>query len=460
VRRGSLASRLLLVTMAGGVVVAAVAYLLSVTVVQDVARDQVRQQLGRSVDAFASQPQLAMRMRRQEQMIVGPGERGYSIVLPDGRVQGPAAELLTRRQIRTLIDTGTLSATKTVDGEDILIEGRTTSRQIAGVATQPAGGVDEATAALTKRLLIALLIGLAAAGTLGLLISRRLAHSVAQAAGAARRLAAGERGVTVAESSVSEIADMSRAIGALDQALIASEGRQREFLLSVSHEIRTPLTALRGYAEALADGAIAPDDIASTGRTLVAETARLDRFVSDLLALARLEADDFSIAPARLEVAELLQELATAWQATCEREAIGLRVESSRFDVQADPMRLRQLLDGLVENAVRATPAGAEVVVRARESSGSVVIEVADAGPGFTDDDLAETFERGALHARYRDVRAVGTGLGLSIAHRLATRMGVDLRARRGDDGGAVLAVSLPAAGRASGDQHRPSRRT
>jgi two-component system OmpR family sensor kinase len=443
VRRRSLAGRLLLVTMTGGIVVAAVAYLLSVTVVQDVARDQVRQQLARSVDAFASQPGLAMRMRRQQEM-VGAGERGYSIVLPDGRVEGPAADLLTRQQIRTLIDTGTLSATRTVGGDDILIEGRVTGRGVAGVATQPAAGVDEATAALTKRLLIALLVGLVAAGTLGLIISRRLTRSVAEAAGAARRLAAGERGVPVAASSVSEIADMSRAIGTLDQALIASEGRQREFLLSVSHEIRTPLTALRGYAEALADGAIAPDDIAATGRTLVAETARLDRFVSDLLALARLEADDFSIAPSHLDLSELLRDLAAAWLATCEREAIGLRVESPPIDVLADPMRLRQLLDGLVENAVRASPAGADVVVSARKSSRDVVIEVVDAGPGFTDADLAETFERGALHARYRDVRAVGTGLGLSIAHRLATRMDIGLQARRGDDGGAVLTVTLP----------------
>jgi two-component system OmpR family sensor kinase len=107
-------------------------------------------------------------------------------------------------------------------------------------------------------------------------------------------------------------------------------------------------------------------------------------------------------------------------------------------------MRLRQLLDGLVENAVRATPLGADVVVSARESHRDVVIEVVDAGPGFTDADLAETFERGALHARYRAVRAVGTGLGLSVAHRLATRMDMSLQAGRGDDGGAVLTVTLP----------------
>ena len=98
----------------------------------------------------------------------------------------------------------------------------------------------------------------------------------------------------------------------MDDALIASEGRQREFLFSISHEIRTPLTALRGYAEALADGAIGAGDLRATGETLVAETARLDRFVSDLLALARLEADDFVIEPADLQLNQLLTDLLDA----------------------------------------------------------------------------------------------------------------------------------------------------
>ena len=75
---------------------------------------------------------------------------------------------------------------------------------------------------------------------------------------------------------------------------------------SVSHEIRTPLTALRGYAEAMADGVIEPADVRATGETLVGETARLDRFVTDLLALARLEADDFTIEPQEVAVAGLL----------------------------------------------------------------------------------------------------------------------------------------------------------
>ena len=84
------------------------------------------------------------------------------------------------------------------------------------------------------------------------------------------------------------------------------------------------------------------------------------------------------------------------------------------------------------------------MVVRTTVSTDEVVIEVEDAGPGLDQADLINAFERGTLHAKYRDVRNVGTGLGLSIAHRLASRMRVRLEVRAASGGGAVFSVHLP----------------
>lgn len=439
-----LSRRILLVTLAGGVIVALVAGVLTVPLVRDVARDQDREQLVRSIETFAAKPAATAKLLAQEQKVVGADDRRYAVIRRNGEVTGTAANDLTADQINTLLTTGSLSTSATIDGQDVLIEGRSTRRSFSAVAVQPVGDVGEATADLRRRLLLALLLGLAAAGTLGLVLSRALNRSVAEAAGAARRLAAGERGVPIASSSVREIADMTNAITALDAALTSSEGRQREFLLSVSHEIRTPLTALRGYAEALADGAIGADDIRATGETLSDETARLDRFVGDLLELARLEADEFSIESVDVSLDRLIHDLQGAWRAVCEREGISLRTMSTGATVHTDPMRLRQLLDGLVENAIRATPVGGEVSVRATVTTTEVVIEVEDAGPGLDPADLINAFERGMLHAKYRDVRKVGTGLGLSIAHRLATRMHIQLDVRSAETGGAVFGVHLP----------------
>jgi two-component system OmpR family sensor kinase len=92
------------------------------------------------------------------------------------------------------------------------------------------------------------------------------------------------------------------------------------------------------------------------------------------------------------------------------------------------------------------TPAGSRVELHARADGSDVVVEVRDGGPGLSADDLHVAFERGALHARYREIRPVGTGLGLSIASRLVTRLGGTIRAGNAPGGGAIFTVRLPAA--------------
>lgn len=442
-----LAHRLLLVTVAGGVIVALVASALALPLIRDVARDQEREQLVRSVELFAGRPIAGARRLAMERELVGPDDRRFIVVAPDGRVIGDDEGVLTDERLDTLLSTGALSTSAEIDGAEVLIEGRVTRRGFAAVGLQSAEAVNEAAQSLLVRLLLALLLGLVAAGTLGFVLSRTLSRSVAGTAAVARRLAAGERGVSVGDSSVSEIADMGQAIAALDAALSTSEGRQREFLLSVSHEIRTPLTALRGYAEALADGAIGPEDIRATGETLVAETSRIDRFVADLLALARLEVDDFDLEVTDVELASVFSDLRTAWRATAERAGVRLDVRGSDATVRADPMRLRQLLDGLVENALRVAPDGGSVEVRAHRDEADVVVEVEDDGPGLTPDDVEVAFERGSLRTKYEPHRPVGTGLGLSIARRLAERMDAELTAASGVDGGAVFSLRLPRVG-------------
>jgi two-component system sensor histidine kinase BaeS len=241
--------------------------------------------------------------------------------------------------------------------------------------------------------------------------------------------------------------ELSAALGSLDRALATSEGRQREFLLSISHEMRTPLSAVRGYAEALADGMITADELPEVGSTLVRETERLDAFVRDLLELARLQADDFTVQRVPVDVETLLGQVRTAWSAKATSLQVALTVTGSGPGTAlADPQRLRQVVDGLVENALRATPAGGQVSVTVRPDATALVLDVADTGPGLQPDDVAVAFERGALHAKYRDTRPVGTGLGLSIAARLVSRMGGTLSAGNGAQG-AVFTVALPSSG-------------
>ena len=314
------------------------------------------------------------------------------------------------------------------------------------VAVRQVDEINRAGRLVIGQILLALAIGLLAAAIAGVLLARRITRPLLETAEAARRLAHGERGVTVASQNIPEVDDVAHALGTLDEALVTSEHRQREFLLSVSHEIRTPLTAIRGYAEALADGVVPPEDAPDVGATLVNEAERLDRFVADLLELARLEADDFAIDRHPVDLRELVQQTERAWQGRCLQLGVALSAEvpGGTLVVTADALRLRQLIDGLVENALRATPSGGRVVIGVRADGRGFAIDVRDSGPGLTDDDATRAFQRGALRAKYRDVRPVGTGLGLSIAARLVDRMGGSISAGSAREGGARFTVELP----------------
>ncbi|MCG5446761.1 HAMP domain-containing histidine kinase [Micromonospora sp. NIE79] len=341
-----------------------------------------------------------------------------------------------------------VSARRSVNGERALVEGRALPGGNGVVLSRPlANGL---WARVLLSLWLPLLAGLTAGVVAGLLLARRLARPIRVAATAAARLRAGDRAVRVPVEPPDEVADLAEALNGLAAALATSEGRQREFLLSVSHELRTPLTAIRGYAEALADGVLGADDTVDTGRTMLAEAQHLDRLIGDLLALARLEAADFPLEPVPVDLTQLAVDAEPTWSGRCAAVGVPFRVETPGQPVPAytDPGRIRQVLDGLLENALRVVPPGSPVVLAVRPAGADPahggVLEVRDGGPGFTDDDLAVAFERGALHERYRGVRKVGSGLGLALAAGLVRRLGGEIAAGHAPEGGAAFTVRLP----------------
>jgi two-component system sensor histidine kinase BaeS len=448
---------MVLASLAGSLVVAVVAVVLAVPLVRGVAQQQSRDELVRAVDTLARTPRISVQLLAKERSAVGPDDRRYGLLTGDGTGAGSALDYLTQDDLAEVRRTGTLSTRHRVDGREYLVEARTVARGTLAtrgavvVGAQPTSGVGAATGALLRRLGLALLLGLLASLVVTLVSARRTAARVRDAAARAHRLAAGDRGLPAPPpAAVEEIDEMSRALTALDRALATSEARQREFLLSISHELRTPLTALRGYAEALRDGAVPADQTAAVGETLTAETERLDQFIADLLALARLEADDFRLQDGRVDVSELLTRTAAAWQATATAAGVtlGVELDDDPAPFPGDPVRVRQLLDGLVENAMRATPSGGQVLLRASQDAAGTTLAVVDSGAGLEPGDHERAFERGYLRDRYAAQRAVGTGLGLSIAQRLCERMGGTLTASAARPTGTVMTVRLGGDGR------------
>jgi two-component system OmpR family sensor kinase len=413
-------------------------------------------QLVRSVDTTAARDALSAQAQRlatakptvRETIVAGLSQLDgadvqVSTVTRAGVVSGSAD--VPRRVVAQLRAGRAVSTTVRQGGSSYLLEGRPTAGGGGVVVLQDAGTVQALTPTVLGRILLALLIGFVVAVVAAFFVARVLAKPLVNLAGAARKMAAGERNVALEPSRIAEVTDVETALGALDQALLHSEGRQREFLLSISHELRTPLTAIRGYAEALADGVVAPADVAQVGRTLEAEAERLTAFTTDLLALARLEADDFSLQPSSVDVGAVLAAAAEAWRAAATSGGVVVEAAAaSGLVVMTDAARLRQIVDGLIENALRVSPAGSGVTLSGRRQGTSVVVEVADGGPGLTAEDAAQAFDRGVLRERYRDARPVGTGLGLSIAARLVQRLGGTISAHSAPGGGAVFRITIP----------------
>lgn len=157
---------------------------------------------------------------------------------------------------------------------------------------------------------------------------------------------------------------------------------------------------------------------------------------------------DFHVSPVDTNVAELAVEAADVWSLRCSAESVefGLEVPEQAVPVRTDPIRLRQIIDNLAENALRVSPPGSRIVLAVHDHGGWVDVEVRDSGPGLSDDDIAVAFEPGVLHERYRGVRPVGTGLGLALVGRLAVGLGGSAEAGRAAEGGARFTVRLPRA--------------
>ncbi|GGU54973.1 HAMP domain-containing sensor histidine kinase [Lentzea flava] len=292
---------------------------------------------------------------------------------------------------------------------------------------------------LVRNIIFALAVGLVVACLAGLALGTFLARPLRRVASVAHSMSAGRRDLRVPVAGPHELAEVATSVNELADALQRSESRQRDFLLSVSHELRTPLTAVTGFAESLADGVVSGPQVAPVGTVILDEARRLDRLVTDLLDLARLGADDFRLDMAPVALEPVVRSAAEVWHARCHARGVTFALEVSATPVvHADARRLRQVIDGLLENALRVTPAGRPVVLAL-----SSVLQVRDGGPGLAPEDYAVAFDRGVLHARYQESRPVGTGVGLALVHGLVTRMGGTISAGPAPEGGAAFTVTL-----------------
>lgn len=450
-RPAGIAVRTTVLCLAVAGVMALVTGLIAARLVSTTSRDLTREILAVQADVVAAQlSESRLGIRRVNEILRGQGvavvRRGAG-----GKLTGDDGAVLAARRagIDRVTSSSPLSGSAVIDGDTVLVEARAVSERISVALVREVATARGTGRKLVGNIVVALGVGLLVAAGAGWLLARRLAGPLRRTAAVATAMSHGRRDLRVRSEGPRELVEVGESLNELADALRDSESRQREFLLSVSHELRTPLTAVTGFAESLADGVVTGDEVPEVGRVIGAEAARLNRLVSDLLDLARLGADDFRLDVVEVDLSVVLAESERVWSARCAAAGVLFTVErpDRPVPVHTDPRRLRQVVDGLAENALRATPPGAPVVLALRTVPGAAVVEVRDGGPGLSEEDYRSAFQRGVLRERYAGSRPGGTGIGLALVHGLVTRLGGTITAGPAREGGAGFTITLPLAG-------------
>ena len=267
-------------------------------------------------------------------------------------------------------------------------------------------------------------------------LNRRIVKPVRQVSEASVVLADGGQPMEIPTQAPRELSVLAESFNRMAAKLRRAQDTERDFLMSVGHELKTPLTAIDGYAELLADGAV---DAGRVADVLTDESARLRRLIGDLLDLARIDRSEFSVVDEPVDLAVAAADVAQRYTALAATLGVKLEVEAGEPSLaRGDHGRLLQVASNLVENAWRVTPSGGVVHVSAAPG----LLEVSDSGPGLTDEDVEHAFERFYLHRKYSGPH-VGTGLGLAIVKELAEAMGGSVNVTTAPGGGARFAVRL-----------------
>ncbi|UCA51838.1 HAMP domain-containing histidine kinase [Streptomyces sp. WA6-1-16] len=300
----------------------------------------------------------------------------------------------------------------------------------------------------------------------------RLVRPLHALTGAAQRMRDGEQPASVPVSGDDEVGRLAAAFNDMSAHRARLEEQRKAMVSDVAHELRTPLSNIRGWLEAAQDGLADPDPAFVS--SLLEEAVLLQHIIDDLQDLAAADAGALRLHPEPVEVRELLGQVAAAHQARAENAGVTLAVTAPAPGpaLSADPVRLRQAVGNLVSNAVRHTPEGGRVTLRAyvaeRDASGpyapgpnaseegrgtavagggTVVIEVTDTGSGIPADDLPHVFDRFWRAEKSRSRRTGGSGLGLAIVRKLVEAHGGTVAATSTEGEGSTFALQLPGAG-------------
>jgi signal transduction histidine kinase len=267
---------------------------------------------------------------------------------------------------------------------------------------------------------------------------RRTAAPIGDVMDAAERVAAGEYATRIEPRGPREVRRLATTFNEMTARLEANEEQRRRLLADVTHELRTPLSIIRGNVEGMLDG-VYPRDDEHLG-PIVEETTQMARLLDDLHTLATAEAGALRLHLEATDVALLVNEIVSAFRPLAAERGVTLTASAEAMgEIELDPVRIRQVLENVLANALRYTPAGESVAISASRDDSSVIFVVEDSGPGVSPDVLPHLFDRFTKSAD-----SGGTGLGLAIAKSLVEAHGGSIGAELRQPHGLLVRMTLP----------------
>lgn len=287
------------------------------------------------------------------------------------------------------------------------------------------------------------LVGGIVALLMALWISRSIAKPLQALSVAAQSVAQGHHDENVPETGPREVRNVAHAFNQMSAEVRSTQQSQRDFLANVSHDLKTPLTSIQGYSQAIIDGAARNPEQAA--RIIHDEAERLNRMVTELTDLARLQAGRLSMKMTAIDVAEMVEAIGQRLAVVAEKKNQTLNVQTQSVPkIGGDGDRLVQVFTNIISNAIKYTPDDGHINVSVGLANGNVQIVVHDDGIGITKDDLNRIFERFYQADKSRGPSR-GTGLGLAITKEIVEahggRISID---SAGKDKGTIVTVWLP----------------
>jgi len=367
----------------------------------------------------------------------------------------PTSDLLQRPEIESALQgTPATAIRRVLDNQRVLyaaapIHGD--NGQILGIAyiatPLPTTGLPTN---IILQLIGAIILAVLLASLAGRFLARQIAKPLEELANAAKTISGGDLKTQVSTNTdIVELHSLGQTFNSMTESLRQSDEAKKAFIADVTHELRTPLTVIKGTIETLEDGAL--DDHEGRGPLLTSmqrETDRLIRLVNELLILTRADAGSLQLEIQPLDLGELAKQRCDVMTKLATQQGVTLRVDDEAHrnaQVLADPDRLSQILDNLLDNAIRHSPKDSSVTITIKEEDSRISCSVHDEGDGIPIEHLPFIFERFYRVDKSRDRNRGGTGLGLAITRALVHAQGGTVSAQSVVGEGTTIQFWLPA---------------